>query len=326
MVNWLKYSLVFLGLSCLFSFAHTSSWGFYGHKKINRLAVFSLPKDLFYLYKHNIEFITEHAVDPDKRRYAVEGEAPKHFIDIDHYQKGDSSPFVLMPRHWNEAVAKYTEDTLQAYGIVPWNVLAMKAKLSKAFLAKELPRIIKLSADLGHYIADAHVPLHTTENYNGQLTNQKGIHAFWESRLPELFADDYSFWVGQATYIDDPNAFIWEAIEASHLALDSVLLFEKQLTEEFGEERKYSFEKRGNQTVRVYSKAFSEAYHNRLNGMVERRMREAILAVASFWYTAWVDGGQPDVMELLADTNAVLLPEEFQFTGIQDTSRVHEHE
>ena len=64
-----------------------------------------------------------------------------------------------------------------------------------AFIEKDSDKILKYSADLGHYIADAYVPLHTTENYNGQLTGQKGIHAFWESRLPELFSEDYNYLV-----------------------------------------------------------------------------------------------------------------------------------
>lgn len=325
MVNWLKYSLLFLGLSCLFSFAKSTVWGFYGHKKINRLAVFTVPQDLFSFYKNNIEFVTEHAVDPDKRRYAVEGEAPKHFIDIDHFKSGDTSVFMLMPRKWHEAVEKYSKDTLYAYGIVPWNVLWVKKQLTDAFLHKDVHRILKLSADLGHYIADAHVPLHTTENYDGQLTGQKGIHALWESRLPELYASNYDFWVGQASYIDNPLDFIWEAVEMSHLALDSVLLIEKELTEKFGETYKYSFEKRGNQSVRVYSKAFSEAYHTRLDGMVERRMRAAIIAVSSFWYTAWVDGGQPEVSELMGDTLIAPVVDTVQFNQFYPSKRLHEH-
>jgi hypothetical protein len=32
--------------------------------------------------------------------------------------------------------------------------------------------------------------------------------------------------------------------------------------------------------------------------MVERRMRQSIYAVASFWYTAWVNAGQPDLKNL----------------------------
>ena len=32
--------------------------------------------------------------------------------------------------------------------------------------------------------------------------------------------------------------------------------------------------------------------------MIERRMRQSIFAVASFWYTAWVNAGQPDLKNL----------------------------
>ena len=175
---------------------HTNTWGFYGHKRINRMAVFTLPPDLFSLYKTNIEFITDHAVDPDKRRYAAKGEAERHYIDIDHYAHKGEDPFEVMPERWADAVKKFGEDTLHAYGIVPWHLEVMIGRLTKAFKDGNLDRILNLSADLGHYIGDAHVPLHTTENYNGQMTNQKGIHGFWESRIPELNAEDYDYLLG----------------------------------------------------------------------------------------------------------------------------------
>jgi hypothetical protein len=151
---------------------------------------------------------------------------------------------------------------------------------------------------LGHYMGDAHVPLHTTLNYNGKLTGQWGIHGFWESRLPELFSDNYDLMVGRATYIDRPLDAAWDAVEASHHALDSVLNFEAKLNEKFPTDKKYSYEKRGSRTMKVYSKEYSEAYHKTLNGMVERRMRAAIFAIGSLWYTAWVDAGQPDLSAL----------------------------
>jgi len=33
--------------------------------------------------------------------------------------------------------------------------------------------------------------------------------------------------------------------------------------------------------------------------MVERRMRQSVYAVASLWYTAWVNAGQPDLTKLV---------------------------
>ncbi|MDA9262315.1 zinc dependent phospholipase C family protein [bacterium] len=273
-------------------------WGFYGHKKINRLAVFTLPEGMFSFYKRHIEFITEHAVDPDKRRYAVEGEAPRHYIDIDHYHHDSLTPFQYMPRKWVDATIKFSEDTLQAYGIVPWHVNTMQHWLTKAFKEKDINKILKLSAEIGHYIGDASVPLHTTENYNGQLTNQKGIHGFWESRIPELFSEDYDFFVGQATYIEEPQNYIWEVVEQSHNAVDSVLGFESNLHNDYPSDRKYAFDNRGNRTIKTYSKEYSKEYQDMLDGMIERRMRSSITSVGSFWYTCWMNAGQPNLDKL----------------------------
>jgi len=274
------------------------SWGFFAHKLINRQAVFSLPPEMIGFYKKHINFITENAVNPDRRRYAVEYEAPRHFIDIDHY--GDSALYKI-PRSWFDAVNQYSEDTLNAHGIVPWHINLTKFALTKAFAENDLNRILSLSADLGHYIADANVPLHTTRNYNGQLTGQEGIHGFWESRLPELFSNDYDFFIGKSDYIEHPQEMAWQAVTNAHLALDSVLSFEKDLTQTFSEDKKFSFEERGRSFVKVYSRQFSTQYHRKLSGMVERRLRASIKMVADFWYTCWVDAGQPDLFLLNAE-------------------------
>ncbi|MEL7145376.1 MAG: zinc dependent phospholipase C family protein [Bacteroidota bacterium] len=268
------------------------NWGFYAHKQINRLAIFTLPPEMIGFYKHFVQEIKENAVNPDMRRYAVKNEAPRHYIDLDVY--GDSA-LQVVPKYWKQAVEKYSEDTLMAYGIVPWHVNRMRYWLTDAFKNKDVDAILRLSSDLGHYIADAHVPLHTTENYNGQLTNQVGIHGFWESRLPELFSEDFDFFVGKAQYLENPQLAIWDVVEASHLAVDSVLGFERQLTEQFPESKKYSYEERGGITVRVYSRDFSDAYFKMLDGMVDRRMKGAVKMVGNFWYTCWVDAGQPDL-------------------------------
>lgn len=316
MANWStlpwkkwKSSEKFLHTLFLSTFITTSSfatippfgalWGFYGHQRINRMAVFLLPPPIFGLFKQHIEFLTEHAVDPDKRRYAVDGEAQRHFIDIDHYASDSLDPFLAVPQNWTKACEKFSEDTLQAYGIVPWHIVVMKFRLQKAFEEKNLEAILNYAADLGHYIGDAHVPLHTTENYNGQLTNQKGIHGLWESRLVELHANDYDYWIGKSMYISNVTKFAWDAVKGSNLALDSVLRLEKTISSEFTADKKYTYEQRGGVLTQVYSVEFSNAYHLALNGMVERRMKAAILGVASVWYTAWVDAGQPDLNELL---------------------------
>ncbi|MFN4234657.1 MAG: zinc dependent phospholipase C family protein [Bacteroidia bacterium] len=290
-------SVIILFISFLIP-QQSHSWGFFAHKRINRMAVFTLPPSMIGFYKKHIEFITEHAVDPDKRRYAVEDEAPRHYIDIDRYAKDGEDPFKNMPRKWKDAVAKFTEDTLKAHGIVPWWIETMVKRLTEAFRNEDLDRILRYSADLGHYIGDAHVPLHTTENYNGQLTNQKGIHGFWESRLPELFAEDYDYWTGRAKYIEHPLDYAWDRVQESFAAKDSVLLMEAQLNAVFPSDKKYSYENRGAAMMKVYSYEYSAEYNKMMNGMVERRMRSAITGIGSLWYTAWVNAGQPDLSRL----------------------------
>jgi hypothetical protein len=271
-------------------------WGFYAHRQINYYAVFMLPPEMLVLYKPNIQFVSEHAVDADKRRYAMAAEGARHYIDIDHYGR---YPFNDLPRNWTKAVEKYTADTLQAYGIVPWYIQTMLARLTKVFKEKDPVKILKLSADIGHYIGDSHVPLHVCSNHNGQLTNQHGIHGFWESRIPELLAaTSWDFFTGKAAYIADPLSFTWNRVLESAAAADSVLQIERDLNKEFSPDQKFSFEERSGKLMRQYSTAYCLAYNKQLNNMIERRMQQSIYAVASFWYTAWVNAGQPDLKQL----------------------------
>src|SRR5205085_12405068 len=105
-------------------------WGFYGHRLINYQAVFVLPPEMIVFYKPHIEYISSHAVDPDKRRYAVIEEGPRHYIDIDNYSG------LSIPRSWTKAVEKFSEDSLKLHGIVPWWIQVMMGRLTKAFREK----------------------------------------------------------------------------------------------------------------------------------------------------------------------------------------------
>jgi len=271
-------------------------WGFYAHQKINYQAVFLLPPQMMVFYKPHIQFLSDHAVDPDKRRYVVAEEGPRHYIDIDRYGR---YPYDSLPRRWDEAVARYSEDTLHHYGTAPWWLQTVQHRLVAAFKEKNGPKILKLSAEIGHYLADIHVPLHVSSNHNGQHTGQHGIHGFWESRLPELLAErHWNFLIGKASYIPNPGQFIWQRVLESALAADTVLRYEKELSLSFPSDQKFAFDDRKGTTVRQYSAAFATAYDRKLNGMVERRMRQSIYAVASFWFTAWADAGQPDLSRL----------------------------
>lgn len=277
------------------------SWGFFGHKTINYSAIFTLPIEMFGFYKTHASQIRDMAVNADKRRYAIDEEAPRHYLDADFYEK--TVPLDTIPHRFDSAVAKYGLDTILEHGIVPWHVIKVKWWLTKAFVEKDANSIIRLSADLGHYVGDLHVPLHSTNNYNGQLTGQHGIHGFWESRLPELFSVDYDFFVGKAEYIDNVEDVVWKRFEESYAAKDSVLQIEKELSQQIKADKLYSYELRGQTLVQTYSVYYSSMYHKALNQMVERRMQSSIKMIGSLWFTAWVDAGQPDLSLMTTELN-----------------------
>ena len=364
------------------------TWGFYGHKRINRLAVFTLPEAMLPLFKTEIEYITEQSVAPDKRRFIVANEGFRHYINLDRWaflpqekleaqilhtdifligERGDTTllldnqsirklkkDYYLKAKSIKKLFGRdsvvvsdstlrrffiynlsriqpdenlpisfdslnnffkkerlilrgpfksvFAKDRLTGNGILPFHLVALQRQLTDAFVAKNQDRILKIAAEMGHYIADAHVPLHTISNYDGQQTNQNGIHAFWESRLPELFADNqYDYFVGQAAYFDSPKKYFWNIISESNKLAVNVLRIEKEVATAFAADKKYCPETVNRIVVQKPCFDFAEAYHNRLGGMVEARMQGAILAIGSAWYTAWVDAGSPDLTNLKKD-------------------------
>ncbi|MBX6380314.1 MAG: S1/P1 Nuclease [Thermoflavifilum aggregans] len=278
------------------------SWGIWGHQHINRAAVFALPDSMRVFFFNHIDYITEEAAVPDLRKYVIgdQSEPDRHYIDLEEF--GDH-PFDSLPQTWDAAVAKYGEKKLHKAGILPWYIEQMEQKLEQAFRSRRTDEILFIAADLGHYIADAHVPFHTTVNHDGQLTGQRGIHAFWESQLPELFGSQYNFHVAPAHYIPDIQAEVWKIIRHSHQLVDTALRVEKQLLDRFPKDELYRKDADGKIVKNkygqpVFSYAFAKAYHEALHGMVEDQMRRAIQELADFWYTAWVNAGRPNLTVL----------------------------
>jgi hypothetical protein len=288
---------VFLTLSLFLCSFLGFGWGFFGHKIITQLAIYGLPRQMQPFYYRHQENLVEHSVRPDQRRNQDPQEAPRHFIDLDVYGDGVNDQ---LPQAWEEALKVYPADTLRKYGIVPWHVVRLKERLTEAFRSGNADSILFYSADIGHYIADAHVPLHTSVNYDGQLTGQRGIHALWESRLPELFIQDYQLYSGKASYLPDPQGAIWEVVRSTFTLLEPTLHEEREATQAFSQEEKYvQVEVRG-QSRQYYADAFAAEYQKRMGDMVERQMQASARMVASFWYSCWVDAGKPDLNKLLA--------------------------
>ncbi len=292
----LSFVLMTTSVSLLFA------WGMYGHQHINHAAVFALPVEMRFFFYNHIDFITEEATIPDLRKYTLNDRAenPRHFIDIG---EPGTIPIDSMPRTMKEAKAKYDDKELQKLGILPWYIQEMMDKLTKAFKQKRKTEILFIAADLGHYLGDANMPLHTSVNHDGQLTNQKGIHSFFEAQLPEYFGNSYNYKVNDAVYLPDVTAASWDVVKHSNSLVDSMLLIERNLKETFPKEKIFKTDSKGDTAknkfgLYVRSDEFAAAYHKALNGMVEKQLRHAIQDVANFWYTAWVNAGKPDLSDL----------------------------
>ena len=295
-------------------------WGVYGHSKINRGAVLALPKEMGLFFYNHADFITEESSAPDVRKYTMNDktEFPRHYIDLEKYDYVNPE---RMPKTLDDAKIKYGKDSVDKFGTLPWTIQEMEVKLTNAMRKKNKTEILFLAANLGHYIGDAHMPLHTALNHDGQLTGQQGIHALWESQLPEQFGKNYSYYA-EPHYIENVEQETWAIIDTSHKLVEGLLYIDKKLRKDKPVEMLYKIGTTGQPATnsygaKIHSYEYAHVYHELLQGMVEAQMRSAIQETASFWYTAWVNAGKPNLGELdpkyITDRNEKFYQEDIRY-------------
>ncbi len=296
-----KFSIFILAGFLVLAGGIAFAWGSWGHKHISRAAVFSLPDGMRTFYYNHIDYITESAVVPDLRRPLLndKNESPRHFIDIEDF---GNIPIDSFPKTMDEAKTKYDSKFLEKAGILPWYLEDLMGKLTRAFKSKNKSEILFLSSEISHYIADAHMPLHTSSNYNGQQTGQKGVHSLWESMLPPIFGSSYDFHTASPQYINDITGYTWKMISQSHSLVAPLLAAEKSVRKKFDTTTMYKRDARGNMVLFYNNPVFSDdycvAFNEALGNMVEQQLRLSIYDISCYWYTAWVNGGKPDLSKL----------------------------
>jgi hypothetical protein len=259
------------------------TWGFFAHKLIHQQAIELLPQPLQSFYRGIADSVVEKSTEPDLRRNSAPNEQWHHYIDIDHY---GAYPFRELPRDYSQAAAKFSADTLLAYGDVPWHVEKVLGNLVAAMRVKDKRAIVQLSADLGHYVADVHVPLHSTLNYDGQLTGNKGIHGRFESAMVERYSDRLAFSPAQLDSIDNATGRVFEIILDSYVWVDNTLHADQHAREP-GKDY---------QSREDYDDAYYAKLHGMLGQVAQHRLSAAATTVASFWYTAWLRAGRPALL------------------------------
>ncbi len=297
--NFMPKKVIFPAIVLLLSLI-IISWGRFGHEHINRSAVMALPEPLQSFFYNHIDFLTLESTVPDLRKSTLndKSEGPKHYFDVENFGALDT-----IPRDFEVVKKRYNAEFLQNNGILPWYIQEMTIKLTKAFKEKRKTEILFIAGDLAHYLADAHMPLHTSANHDGQLTDQKGIHSLWETKIPDMFGNDYNFYTGEVKFIDNIEIETWRIMKESNDLSHSLLSIEKELRSTFPSDKIYEKQteeklQSGKPKDLVFSKEYIIKFNEKLNGMVEQQMRKSIQITANFWYTAWVNAGKPDLSKL----------------------------
>jgi arylsulfatase A-like enzyme len=261
------------------------AWGFTGHRLVARKALGTLPDPLRTVFEANGDYLVEQSITPDLQRSGPSD--PDHFLDMDAF---GAYPFEAISRVEAENVARFGKDAA-AKGRVPWRLAEVYRGLVEALRARDLPRALERAGTLCHLIADAHVPLHATENYDGQLTGQRGLHARWESDLVERNRAQLEAAVqpAAAQLVADPVELAFDVLRDSYLHSLQVLAADRESATgrdlaETPEDDRYDDE--------YYSRLYA-----REASRVAARLSAAASATGSLWRSAWEDAGRPALDE-----------------------------
>ncbi|CAF1344660.1 unnamed protein product [Didymodactylos carnosus] len=293
-----KYVLLFLTL--ITRLLNVYGWGIWAHKHISKAAILTLPQQIGIFFDNHADFIVEESFVPDIRKHLSNEsfEYVRHHIYLEEY---DYRLTVHdMPQTMFNAQSKYGQNKLLKHGVLPWNIDTLMNDLTDAFKKKIKTEILYIASELSHFIADAHVPFHVSIVLREHHYRSESL---WEAELPELFGKHYNLSNGNAVvYINDSRSEIWNIIRNSYQFVNELLMTEQKLNNLFKTSR-YKKKLNGELLRNVYNrpihtKDYAIAYNSLLDGMVEEQIRKSIYAIASFWYTAWIDAGQPDMHNL----------------------------
>jgi hypothetical protein len=253
-----------------------AGWGGTGHKIINGNITVCFPSSMNFPATWG-PFLTAHASDPDNRKGSDPTESPRHFIDIDAYPE-----FVahgLISQNYDSVVALHISSWVITQGILPWAIVRWEDSLRRAFQQGNWNMAMQLSADLGHYVGDAHQPLHCTENYDGDMTNQSGVHSRYETTLVGQYQNSIVYTNDSASYVGNISNYVFDFIYLSNKDVDTVL---------YGDSVAHAVA--GSTKGTVYLQKFWDICGNQIIQL----MKNASKSTADLIYTAWIDAGSPN--------------------------------
>ena len=250
------------------------AWGRNAHRLIINKAVDTLPADIRPFFEANRGFLMQHVTDPLDALAKNPAERRNNFIALDKYGR---FPFQALPRSYKAAVAKFGKIKLDADGLLPWQIGVYSEKLTEAFRSGKWEEAKLHAAFLAHYVAQAHDPFSTTDNFEGHSSGQTGINDRFGSSLIDRYSSFFPMRPNDASFIGDPTDHAFDACLSAHRWLESILLADRNAL-------------RGENS---YTDEYYDRFYNEAGAILIRQISDAATDIGSFWLTAWTNAGRP---------------------------------
>lgn len=264
-----------------------SSWGGVGHSKISESVALSFNQEM-QQFEWWVPFLRDHSSDADYRKDSDPSESPKHYIDIDNYN--DFLNTGRIPQTLDSAISVYGNYFVYDNGILPWATKATFDSLSNCLKRLNISKAKIFAADLGHYVADGHMPLHITRNYNGQYSGNTGIHSRYESTMISGYISQIVYTGDSAVQISDVNQYIFSYLYSNYHYADSILVADNYAK---------------SQNSNYSSSTYKAALWQKSRQFTIPLFKNASKAFADLIYTAWVQAGSPSFISAAEENDAL---------------------
>ncbi|MGA2509277.1 MAG: hypothetical protein ABSG27_03540 [Candidatus Acidiferrales bacterium] len=251
-------------------------WGESAERIIVDKAVDTLPDEILPFFQANRTYLIQHVNDAAESEARVPAEQRNGFIELDHYGQ---FPFTALPRAYTEAVAKYSRRSIEAHGQLPWEVGLYSQKLTVAFRSRNWDEAKLSAAFLAYYVAAAHDPFKSTTNKDGSLSLQPGVNERFGVGLLDRYQRFFFIKANEAAFIRDPTDHAFEMSLSAHTWLESVLLADR----------------RAHEGLSSYNDEYYDRFYAQEGAVLIRQLSDAATDLGSYWMTAWINAGRPQL-------------------------------
>jgi hypothetical protein len=274
MLHRLCAGLVLLAALVAFAVASSYGWGENAERLVTNKAIDTLPQEMGTFFEDNRQYLVQHVTDAGALDAKIAAGEHKDFIQLDHY---GPFPYSALPRVYTAAVAKYSRQTLETYGLLPWQIGLSSKKLTDAFEEHNWAEAKVSAAALAHYVAAAHDPFNTTINTDGKLSGQPGVKARFDTGLVDRYQLFFFVKPNDASFISDPTDHAFEMPLSAHSWLENVLLADR----------------RAHQGLTTYGDEYYDRFYAQAGAVLVRQLSDASTDIGSYWMTAWINAGRP---------------------------------